>query len=87
MLTTCERFATSRNLTFSTNVDIKKSKTKCVIFSRRKVNTENIVPIYLNNTPLLYVDKLLHLGNMIQSDNSMKNDNQASKIHRKGKLA
>ena len=74
MLTTCERFATSRNLTFSNNVDIKKSKTKCVIFSRRKVHTENIVPIYLNNTPLPYVDKLLHLGNMIQSDNSMKND-------------
>ena len=74
MMNFCQKFAASRNLTFSTNVDIKKSKTKCIVFSRRKVQTENIVPIYLNNTPLPYVDKLLHLGNMIQSDNSMKND-------------
>ena len=52
MMNICQKFAASRNLTFSTNVDIKKSKTKCIVFSRRKVQTENIVPIYLNNTPL-----------------------------------
>ena len=67
-------FAAERNLKFSTNVDIKKSKTKCIVFSKKKVNVNNLVPIYLDNVPLPYVDKLNHLGNMIQSDNSMKDD-------------
>ena len=74
MMNVCNCFAVSRNLTFSTNVDIKKSKTKCIVFSKRKLKTENIVPIYLNGTPLLYVQQLLHLGNTIESDNSMKTD-------------
>ena len=32
------------------------------------------MPIFLNGTPLPYVKQLLHLGNTIESDNSMKAD-------------
>ena len=33
----CQKFAVSRNLKFSTNVNIEKSKTKCIIFTKRKI--------------------------------------------------
>ena len=70
----CQRFAISRNLKFSVNENIDKSKTKCIIFTKRKIKKDSIVPILLDGKPLKYVEKLNHLGNMIESDNSMKID-------------
>ena len=64
----------SIDLKFSTNENIVKSKTKCIIFSRKKVYKENYAPICLDNVPLPYVDKLVHLGITVQSDNSMAVD-------------
>ena len=34
LMTTCEKFDDQNNLTFSTNIDPKKSKSKCIIFSK-----------------------------------------------------
>ena len=49
----CEQFTKDHNLQFSTNTDIKKSKTKCVAFL-----TKNRVlkPIKLNGTNLPWID-------------------------------
>ena len=67
MMNVCQKFAAERNLKFSVSEDIKKSKTKCIIFTKKKLKTEHIVPIYLDGKQLPYVDSLNHLGNTVQS--------------------
>ena len=39
MINTCESYATQHNLSFSTNKDPKRSKTKCIAFQRKKTRT------------------------------------------------
>ena len=51
MMTTCEQFALDNNLMFSTNVNIKKSKSKCIIFSKNPADRVNVSPIMLNGNP------------------------------------
>ena len=70
----CEKFASLHQLKFSTNVDISKSKTKCIVLSNPVMNTDNICPILLNNLPLPYVTEIKHLGNTLQSNGSMTKD-------------
>ena len=53
MTNVCEKFANLHQLKFSTNVDVSKSKTKCIVFSNPVINTDNICPILLNNLPFL----------------------------------
>ena len=62
------------NVTFSTNIDSNKSKTKCIVFSRKPKDQKNVAPILLNGNPLPWVPQVKHLGNVLQSDNSMKID-------------
>ena len=56
-------------------------------FSKERVNYNEITPILLKELPLLFVNDLKHLGNVLQSDNSMtidcnkKRDIFISKIH------
>ena len=52
MVDICNNFAVSRNLKFSTNIDPIRSKTKCILFSKRAVNIVNIAPILLGGVPL-----------------------------------
>ena len=59
---------------FSTNEDPNKSKIKCIIFSKTKIIKENIASIMLNKNPLPWVDEVKHLGNILQSNNSMSKD-------------
>ena len=82
MVNICEDFAGKHNLKFSTNPDAEKSKTKCIIFSKNIRDRLQVAPILLNGTPLPWVEKLKHLGNILQSENSMERDvgNQAWKI-------
>ena len=56
----------------STNIDPVKSKTKCVIFSPRKIAA--VSPIKLNSDYLPWVNEIKHLGNLLESNNSMKRD-------------
>ena len=72
MVKLCEKFAKHKGLKFSTNVDSAKSKTKCIIFTKGRSPT--VEPIILNDDPLPWVGVVKHLGNILQSDNSMKLD-------------
>ena len=62
MLTTCEEYAASHNLQFSTDPDPAKCKTKLMAF----LKTPRELPrLLLCGTPLPWVDKVKHLGNII----------------------
>ena len=64
MLATCEEFAASHNLKFSTDPNPAKCKTKCMAFLRK----ERVLPsMMLCDNPLPWVDKLVHLGNMVSN--------------------
>ena len=53
---------------------MNKSKTKCAIFIKSNIDSNNVYPIILNGVPLPYVDEFKHLGNLFQSDNSITRD-------------
>ena len=74
MVNMCDRFTRRKNLKFSTNPDPNKSKTKCIIFSKKSKDQKDVAPIILNGDPLPWVKQLKHLGNILQCDNSMKID-------------
>ena len=82
----CESFAKSMKLKFSTNVDPVKSKTKCVVFSKVKNLKDRLAPIILNGDPLPWVDRVKHLGNLLESDNSMRADCLIKRGHFIGKV-
>ena len=71
MIKVCEKFAGENNLKFSTNVDPKKSKTKCIHFSKQKLE---LAKINLNDDLLPWVDSALHVGNTLERDNSFARD-------------
>ena len=72
MVKICEKFAKIKGLKFSTNKVAAKSKTKCIIFTSGKIpEAEKII---LNGDPLPWVGEIKHLGNILQSNNSMKSD-------------
>ena len=74
MVNSCQDFASSRNLKFSTNVNPDKSKTKCLIFSKKVHDRENVLPVLLNGDPLPWVSQVKHLGSTLQLDNTMRVD-------------
>ena len=74
MVNVCQEFTMKKNLKFSTNPDSAKSKTKCIIFSKKQKELKNVAAILLNGDPLPWVHQVKHLGNMMQCDNSMKID-------------
>ena len=72
MVNLCQEFASSRNLKFSTHEDPAKSKTKCLVFSKKPRERQNVLPVNLAGVPLPWVSQVKHLGNMLQQENSMK---------------
>ena len=74
MVSLAQKFVKSKNLKFSTSPDPVKSKTKCIIFSKKKNDLRDVAPVLLNGDPLPWVQQLKHLGNVMQCDNSMKID-------------
>ena len=74
MVNMCDRFTKMKNLKFSTNVDPSKSKTKCIVFSKKRKEQLGVAPVMLNGDPLPWVRQVKHLGNVLQCDNSMKID-------------
>ena len=72
MVNICEKFAAQKCLKFSTSNDPEKSKTKCLVFSTRAKDCENVAPIILNGDPLPWVTRAKHLGNILECSNRMK---------------
>ena len=66
------KFMQKKGLKFSTNVIPAKSKTKCILFTKKKA--VEVASIKLNGDRLPWVNEIKYLGNTLQSDNSMKRD-------------
>ena len=66
MLTICENFASSHSMMFSTDPDPVKSKTKCLVFSK-KIDSGQVENVRLNGDSLPWVDTAKHLGNHLSS--------------------
>ena len=64
MLETCQEYAAAHNLKFSTDPNPKKCKTKCMAFIAKK---RELPSMMLCGNPLPWVDRLLHLGNMVSN--------------------
>ena len=74
MIDICHKFASKRNLKFGTDVNPEKSKTKCIIFSKNSKDLNVEWNLKLDGEPLPWVRKVKHLGNILESDNTMKLD-------------
>ena len=72
MTNVCEKFANLHQLKFSINVDVSKSKTKCIVFSNSVIHTDNICRILLNNLPLPYVTEIKPMLMTTLNYNGMK---------------
>ena len=66
------KFMKKKGLKFSTNKVPAKSKTKCIVFTQKKI--ANISPVKLDGTDLPWVNQVKHLGNILESNNSMAKD-------------
>ena len=73
MIDICHKFAEGINLKFGTNIDPAKSKTKCIVFSQKKIRI-NLQELKLGGHRLPWVSHVKHLGHTLQSDNSMSMD-------------
>ena len=76
MVTSLESFAVNANITFSTNIDTMKSKTKCMFVSA-DAKQRHLVPIILNERELPWTDTYKYLGTTI----SNKDDRLSSDIN------
>ena len=74
MINSCSEFARQKNLKFGTHINPEKSKTKFIAFAKRRNEIKNLRNVMLDGNPLPWVNSVKHLGNTIQSDNSMKID-------------
>ena len=64
MLDTCQEFAVTHNLKFSTDPEPRKCKTKCMAFLKQH---RPLPSLTLCGNPLPWVDKLLHLGSLVSN--------------------
>ena len=86
MVDMCADFAKKKNLKFSTNPDPIKSKTKGIIFSPKPKLRLNILKIRLNGDDLPWVTEVKHLGNTLESSNTMRRDVSIKKGQFIGKM-
>ena len=64
ILKTCEEYAASHNLKFSTDIDPVKCKTKCMAFLSKP---RTLPDMYLCGNPLPWVNSLKHLGTRVSN--------------------
>ena len=74
MVNTCNKFIKKLNLKFGTNPIAANSKTKYIIFSKKKNSYPNVKEIMLDGNTLPWVKEIKHLGHTLQEDNSMSVD-------------
>ena len=70
MINICEKFFREHGIKISTNPDVKKTKTKIIIFGIKS----RVTPLSLNGNRLPTVDSWLHLGHLIHSDENSSHD-------------
>ena len=68
----CSEFASERNLTFGTDEDPRKSKSKCIVFSKNEIVGVKNITLYGRCLP--WVDQLKYLGSILEYNNSMTQD-------------
>ena len=73
MVTVCQDYGAEHNLVFSTDPDPRKSKTKCVLFTAHSIKSYP-VKVVLDNKDLPWVDRVEHLGHILQQNGSMEAD-------------
>ena len=81
MLEVCERYANDHNITFSTDVNPTKSKTKMIYMSGNINNRQYPAPLKLNGRELPFVPTALHLGHTLAQDGSMAHDVKIRRIN------
>ena len=62
MIESCSTYTKRHNLSFSTNENPQKSKTKCMAFLKKK---RNLRCLKVNDKPLPWVDTVTHLGTTV----------------------
>ena len=85
MFSICENYFSEHKINISTNPDIQKSKTKCMVFSTSR-NMEEPAPIMLGQSPLPWVDSWPHLGHEISTENLSRPFNSSLDEDAKAKL-
>ena len=79
MLNIAEQYAKDHKISFSTDVNPNKSKTKGIIFSDKQIE-ENPAPVLLNGNPLPWVSSGKYLGNRLTSiQNGYQQDGKEKK--------
>ena len=81
MVSIAQRFVQLKNLKFSTDPDPVKSKTKCIIFSKKSKDLRNVAPVLLNGDPLPWVQQVKHLGNVMQCDHEDRLHSKTWKVY------
>ena len=82
MISICQEYFTEHGIQISTNIDVKKTKTKIITFGVK----DQCIPLFLGDKPLPYVEEWEHLGVMISSDESMVHDIELKKRAFIGKI-
>ena len=78
MIRMLERFAMNVNITFSTNVVLEKSKTKCMVFHCNS-KQHHLVSLKLNGNNLPFTDKYKYLGTQITNSSTILLDDMNAK--------
>ena len=71
MVNICKEYFDSIKISISTNIIVKKSKTKCIAFGLKTLTPE---PIILEGKQLPWVDSWPHLGHLLHRDESLDHD-------------
>ena len=74
MMNICRKYFEDYAIEITCDPDEKKSKTKCIIFNGKALNT---TPIMINDTPIPYTDCYKHLGHYMNNEESMIKDMNA----------
>ena len=74
MLEEINSFAKEVNITFSSDEDPNKSKSKCIFVIGKKLNTPKPAPLMLGDHQLPFVSKAEHLGNILSDSGDMELD-------------
>ena len=85
MLTECEKFAAESNITFSTDPDPHKSKSKMIFMCGKQASLAKPVPLTLCGKELPWVSTALHLGHHLHEDGTLTHDIEVKRAEYIGK--